>query len=77
MFSIKPPTLGIFPPPEIACDAPSACTTTTGSTPLLMDAVCVLSMSYVTYSINVVSLDLMCNKSIGISMGSRKKKFLH
>ena len=49
---IKPPTLGIFSPPEITW-ASIICTT--GSTPLLMDEVCVLSMSYVTYSINVVS----------------------
>ena len=61
---IKPPTLGIFPPPEITCDAPSLhplLVLQDVRTSLLMDAVCVLSMSYVTYSINVVSLDLTCN----------------
>ena len=37
---------------------------TTGSTPLLMDAVYVLSMSDVTCNINVFSLDLVCNKHL-------------
>ena len=47
---IKPPTLGIFSPPEITCDAPSG-------HPIVVlqevhrSAVCVLSMSYVTYNI--------------------------
>ena len=59
---IKTPTLGIFSPPEITCGAPDGYTT--GSAPLLMDAVCVLSMSYVTYNINVVSLDFVCNKHL-------------
>ena len=60
--TIKPPTLGKFLPPEITCEASNICTT--GSTSLLMDAVYVLTMSYVTYSINVVSLDLACNKHL-------------
>ena len=59
---VKPPTLGTFPPPELTCVAPSG--RTTGSSLLLMGAVCMLSMSYVTYSINVVSFYLTCNKHL-------------
>ena len=42
---IKNQTLCIFTPQEITCDASSGhpLTCTTGSTPLLMDAVCMLS----------------------------------
>ena len=41
---------------------------TSWSTPLLMDAVCVLSISYATYNINVVSLTLVCNKHLSYTI---------
>ena len=60
VVSMKPPTLSIFSPPEIKCDAPSG-HPIFKLQEVLIDAMCVLSMSYVTYNVNVVSLDLMFN----------------
>ena len=65
---IKPPTLYIcISPPLVSnmwCPCWASNNSTTGSTPLLKDKVCVLLISYVTCDINVVSLDMVCNKHL-------------
>ena len=58
----------VYPRPPLVsnmwCPCWASNNSTTGSTPLLKDKVCVLLISYVTCDINVVSLDMVCNKHL-------------
>ena len=66
MVCIKPPTLGTFSPPEITCGAPDGhpiLVLQKVHNSLWMRCACCQCL-YVTCNINVVSLNLVCNKHL-------------